>query len=218
MTRRSRFVARFLTPVGVLLLTVGLAAPIVRAQDSDDLLDQAATALDQGDPDSAIAAMNSALDDNPHDAVALYLGGRAYAQEGDSATAAQYFVSALAEDPEYAEARLSLANLYAGSPDLGDPVASLTELAATYPDDPALWTVLGSSEAQTGDVASAFDSTLTALSLNPGYAPAHLVLGSLFELSGQNDDALQEYLLIPELTSDDSIVGPARDRIAALSG
>ena len=48
-------------------------------------------------------------------------------------------------------------------------------------------------------------------------APGHLVLGSLFEQSGQTDDALQEYQLIPELTTDDSVAGPARARIAALS-
>jgi len=190
------------------------------AQDQssvDDLLDQAAGALEQGDTDGAIAMLSAALDENPDDPVALYLSGKAYEQKGDSASAAQFYLESLSDEPDFPEASLALAKLYANSPELGDPVETVRSLVLGYPDDPRLWTVLGTTEVQAGDIDDALESALTAVSLDVTYAPGHLLLGSLFELSDQNDDALQEYLLIPDISSDPAVVQPAMDRIEALS-
>jgi predicted Zn-dependent protease len=91
-------------------------------------------ATQAGRPDRAESLLRPYLDRYPDDPVAQLVLGEALARIGDAAAAAAAFTAALAEAPDYAEARLALVRLHQRH---FDQVAALDALAPLLTQRPA---------------------------------------------------------------------------------
>jgi len=79
----------------------------------------------------ARAVIDTVLKDNPEDVAALVVAGRIAARQDKEAEAKQFMVQALALNPNYGEAKVRLAEIYAGP----DPMRALDLLADVDPSD-----------------------------------------------------------------------------------
>lgn len=202
------------------VLTLALVGPALAQPDGDDPITQAVQLLANSQPDDAIVAL-ARSDTSASDPLALYLLGAAYEQRGDSSAAIRSYLSALSQEPEFSAPLHALAGLYAKlppDPEGQDPLDLLIGLVRAYPDDPDLWTTLGAKQARSGLIDDAFGSALRAVNLDSANGPGHLLLGALFELSAQPGDALAEYQLILEISSDQGALDIATQKIQELSG
>jgi|GEM_PF-4231690 len=95
-----------------------------------------------------------------------------------------------------------------------DPVSFYRRLVLIEPEDARLYLQLGLAQLEVGRLADAEAAFQRAISLDFGFADAHLALGRCYEQQGQLDSALLAYRKATDLAPDDAAA--QRHRITVL--
>jgi len=147
---------------------------------------------DAGRPDAAITAYQDALTLNPNSSTAAFELGETLARQGDLAGAERSLQQALRLDETNVDARLALAQLYAGP--LGEPAQAREEYAALLRQnlsDVGKLTAIGDNALSTGDYPQAISAYERALRLNPDDLLSRHKLGAAYLATNRIDAAAQ---------------------------
>jgi tetratricopeptide (TPR) repeat protein len=108
--------------------------------------------------------------------------------------------------PQYSGPVTNLGIIYAKSNRRDLAVAAFTKATSLNSKNAVAWNWLGMTERDAGDRAAAEQAYLKALQVNPGYAPAHLNLGILYDTYlGRPADALVHYRQYQQLAGKDEL-------------
>jgi Flp pilus assembly protein TadD len=133
----------------------------------EDLLQQARTYFDSGDFSRALAKVQQYLQDNPGDADAHALAGRACRALGQTEEAVRHFQSALSIRPDDGALRLELGKLYSASGFPDKAIENFREAVRLLPGDPESQWCLVQEIRKTGDAESARREAEKYVSLYP---------------------------------------------------
>lgn len=189
-------------------LAVGVAlalgnAPLAFSKDAAAYLDEARASLDKNDLKTAVIQLKNVLQQQPDNATARLLLGKAYLRQGAFSAAEKELQQAKAFDPAGGEWRLPLATVYLW---LGK-YDSITQDIGLLPDDPpatraSLLAMAGLAELGLKRFDSAAQRFAAALQLNPGNVEALTGAARLAAIQDQNFS--QAEVLIDQALQSDS--------------
>jgi tetratricopeptide (TPR) repeat protein len=132
----------------------------------------------------------NALQLDPNDADASFLGGEAAEAVGDVREAAQMFQAAIDSNDHHLGARARLARLYAenGAPDKA--IELVTPGLAIAPHDPDLLTSRAIARQLSGDTVGARRDAQEAMRLNPTSETTEILLAQLYNDDGEPQEAM----------------------------
>ena len=212
----------------VLALMTGCATtrgtpPGARAQVSEAAVNEARSHhsqgvnfLKEGHIAPAIRELRTAAGLNPNDKWIRLALGEAYRLRGMGPEALSEVNAALALDPDFQEARLTLSGLYIQLERYSDAIAEAQKLI----DDPTyeqVWMPLtnkGFAQLQLGLLSDAQQALELATEFNPRYWRAHLNLGILAVQQGNREEALARFEKVIELGAGTAGEDEANYRIA----
>jgi membrane associated rhomboid family serine protease/tetratricopeptide (TPR) repeat protein len=159
------------------------------------------SAYTEGDYDSAVRELESAVRERPADAYAQAVLGEAYLHSYEYYEAEAPLKQAIAISPQYSYASQALAydqlvKQGLASYDSGDYDAAIPDLRSatgTRPNDAYAQFLLGSSYLQRDNYDQAEAPLKQALTLSPRYADAEEALAYIHAVTDRNEDALKEY-------------------------
>jgi tetratricopeptide (TPR) repeat protein len=140
----QKLVSLLLIGIAVTLLLLAAAPPAVRAAVRDEIelqkrLDAAEKLAGSGKPDKSIAALQLILNSHPHCARALFLMGNAHQDRSifnvEDNQAKEYYLKALAIDPNYSHPCRKLAELAGYEGNFNEQVRLATRALAGQPPD-----------------------------------------------------------------------------------
>ena len=148
--------------------------------------------LRHGKPAEALACFNTSLRDSERP-LNLHNKGLALKALHRSQEAMQYFAKALALDPNYVPARMSLADGLADEGKNDEAAAEYRKVLQSDPGNADSHCNLGCVLAAQGKTSDAMTELQEALRLNPSDASIHCDLGNLLVERGKLDEAATEY-------------------------
>jgi tetratricopeptide (TPR) repeat protein len=161
---------------------------------------QGAELLKEGKIPAAIRELRAAAGLNPNDAWIRLALGEAYRLRGLMTEAEHEIREALAIDPKFQEARLTLSGVYVQEQRYPEAIAEAQALI----DDPTyaeVWMPLtnkGFSLIRLGQLSEARKSLELAIEFKDEYWRAHLNLGILATLEGRRDEAITQFASVIE--------------------
>lgn len=161
---------------------------------------QGMQALQAGNIAQAIRELRSAAALNPKDKWIRLALGEAYRLRAMAPEAENEFNTALALDPDFQEARLTLSGLYIQLARYKEAIAQAQKLIddPTYTDVWMALTNKGFAQMQLGLLSDARQTLELATEFNERYWRAHLDLGILAAQLGERDDAIAHFAKVIE--------------------
>ncbi len=208
---RMRFRLRWWLPrsARMLLVVAGLAAAGAGCQQrqlSDpalvrgtDLYVQGALAYQEDDQSRAIAALQSALQENPNLIMARFLLGTIYRQQGEYSAAVEQFKRVVELDPYVASNHYNLGLAYHLLARLQEAVASYLQAIHLKPDDLKSNMNLGLAYTALGQPARGLPYARKAADLDPRSVDALANLAVVYEAMGNHSAAEVAYRRALEL-------------------
>jgi tetratricopeptide (TPR) repeat protein len=141
---------------------------------------------------AAIAPLRKAIAINPNALNAQYELGSALYETGDLKGAADHFAIVAARLPKWADARYSLASVYARIDRVSDAVAELRAAVDLEPRHFRANLLLGRILTLQGKGDAAIDCLQIAVAVQSASAEAHQFLADAYEKAGRDADAAQE--------------------------
>jgi tetratricopeptide (TPR) repeat protein len=202
------------TVAGVLLLALALGCASAGGDDAEERISAAdesrarahqsvgATHLREGRVALAIRELRASEKLNPGDRWTQLTLAEAYRQKGLNADAEKHLQKALAIDPTFQDARLTLSGLYIQLERYPDAIRE-AQVLIDDPTFPQPWTALtnkGWALAQLKQHKEAREALSTALEYNSRYWRAELNLGILDSEEGKRVDAIERFERVLELT------------------
>jgi tetratricopeptide (TPR) repeat protein len=223
----SRSIAPLVFAAGVAVLP-GCATPPVksaRPQVSEADVRQArshqslgSNHLKDGRYALAIRELRAAAGLNPNDKWIRLGLGEAYRLKAMFPEAEHEVLEALAIDPEFQEAELTLSGLYIQMERYPDAITRAQKLIddPTYPDVWAALTNKGYAQLQLGLLGDARHSLELAAEFNDNYWRAHLNLGILAAQQGDREEALARFAKVIKLGAGTPAEAEANYRVAEI--
>lgn len=118
----------------------------------------------------------------------LYNAGRAKYNQ-----AAQKYLEALKINPDIAEARLKLADIYYEYIWNYEALDELNKLKKIDPGNPNLYLIMGKVYNRLGDSDKASEAFSQAVAIQPGSSEAHYFLGTVYQQLNNEAEAIKEY-------------------------
>jgi len=187
--------------------TDGLLGPgTIGAIPIPDLILRANRMLEQGDSETALELLKSAVSRQPSNVAALELMAEA-AQQGQHWQEAEFALkSALALQPENIGLRLRLGEVYLLKGDASAARDVFRQLTQQFPQSDRAWAALGLLDANLGNLDQAEDALGRALQENPLLAEVQLAYGELLLRRADPDRALQAFSAAANLLREDPAV------------
>lgn len=135
----------------------------------------------------------------PESVIAHNNFGRALAEKGDVAAAAESFRRALAIEPNYPQAAYNLGLLLADQGKQAEAQEAFERALVREPDNARILIDLGNSFLRRQRLAQAIASYEKAVAAEPGFADAHFNLGLALALAGREADARERFRRTTEL-------------------
>ena len=155
----------------------------------------------QGEPEKAVQSLQAALQHNPERAILLAELGNALAAQGDLAAAYEAYQQAARQapqNPSYFRLLAAFSLKYNYQPGVvALPAARRAVLLNTQ--DPQSLDMMAQVLIRLNDLCNAGRFARRALQVDPSYAPAHLHLGLIYRLQGQEQLAQQAFELARSL-------------------
>lgn len=149
------------------------------------LLSQAETAIVGGDPSAALLILADLAPHAPDDPDLLKLRALAHFAAGQTPTAIALLERAAELSPDDPAIFLNLAHCHESIGAYGQALPRSARAAELAPDDPAVTTQHGRLLLRTGQPAAAAQAFQRTLGVNPGWAPAHLLLADAYAALGK---------------------------------
>jgi len=146
----------------------------------------------------------------PHNFYAYYNLGLAYADEGRTDNAVQYYEKALSMQPKLQVPRYQLGVIYSKRGNLEKAVTYLTEYLEAHPRDVRAHIILGITLAKDGNYETAYGHFRQALDIAPHHVSAFYNWGVVLEMQGKLEEAVDRYKKAVEI---DPGYAKARDRL-----
>ncbi len=187
--------------------TNGLLGPgAVGAIPIPDLILRANRMLEEGDAETALELLRSAVSRQPSNVAALELMAEA-AQKGRHWQEAEFALkSALALQPENIGLRLRLGEVYLYKGDASAARDVFRHLTQQFPQSDRAWAALGLLDANLGNLDQAEDALSRSLHENPLLAEVQLAYGELLLRGGDAESALQAFSAAASLLREDPAV------------
>jgi tetratricopeptide (TPR) repeat protein len=145
-----------------------------------------------GDLEGALVRLEEAVRRDPHNAIAANNLGWLYQYHRHApGTAATLYERAVAGDPEFADARVNLGNVYIQLGEFEKARETLLRAREMAPSVPEVHYNLGNAEAALGEPAKALDAFRRAITLRPDYAEAWYGVGRLHLRQGRRQQAVE---------------------------
>jgi len=169
-------------------------AAFPRTRKSEELYQQALSAVKAKDAKKAVSLFNQVLEAEPKDFVAWTELGTLYFRENSLDNAEACYFKAIELKRDYALALLNLGKLYMSKKQYDNAVLTLSNAAKSSPDSPDVHHYLGESYLQVKKGSLAVGSLNEAIRLAPDEkADLHLRLASLYDSAGMKAKAAAEY-------------------------
>jgi tetratricopeptide (TPR) repeat protein len=130
-------------------------------------------------PGKGTISMKQLLHPPTKKAFKSFVEAQRFSESGDYGKAAQALEHALQESPEYAEAHINLGAQYVRMGRFDAAIVELRRAMEIAGPTPVALANLASAQARTGKLEEAVESARTALRLDSGWLPAHLILGAM---------------------------------------
>lgn len=150
----------------------------------------------------------------PHNVYAYYNLGLAYADEGRTDRAVQYYEKALSMQPKMQRPRYHLGVIYSQRGDLEKAVMYLTQYLEAHPRNVLAHVNLGITLAKKGDYEAAYRHFRQALDIAPHHVSALYNWGVTLEMQGRMEEAVDRYKKAVEIDPD---YAKAQDRLERIS-
>jgi tetratricopeptide (TPR) repeat protein len=137
-----------------------------------------------------------ALQQNPQNFLALYALGVVASEEKNYAQAKGYFLAAVRDRSNFAQAYEGLGIAQAESHEYREALANLERARALGSSNAVLLSYQGLAVGNLGDRAKAIELYLRALELKPDYAMARLNLAMTYQQMGQRENALRQFSML----------------------
>ncbi|RLE28175.1 MAG: hypothetical protein DRJ65_00455 [Acidobacteria bacterium] len=171
-----------------------------------DLILRANRMLEQGDSETALELLKSAVSRQPSNVAALELMAEA-AQQGRHWQEAEFALkSALALQPENIGLNLRLGEVYLSKGDASAARDVFRQLTQQFPQSDRAWAALGLLDAKLGNLDQAEEALAQALRENPLLAEVQLAYGELVLRRGDSQRALQAFSAAANLLREDPAV------------
>jgi len=171
-----------------------------------DLILRANRLLEQGDSETALELLKSAISRQPSNVAALELMAEA-AQQGRHWQEAEFALkSALALQPENIGLNLRLGEVYLSKGDASAARDVFRHLTQKFPQSDRAWAALGLLDANLGNLDHAEDDLARALQENPLLAEVQLAYGELVLRRGDAARALKAFSAAANLLREDPAV------------
>lgn len=173
---------------------VAANAAFKRTPKSEELYQQALSAVKAKDVNKALSLFNQVLEIEPKDFVAWTELGSLYFRENSLDNAEACYFKAIELKRDYALALLNLGKLYVSKKQYDNAILALSNAAKSSPDSPDVHHFLGESYLQIKKGSLAVGSLNEAIRLAPEEkADLHLRLASLYDSAGMKAKAAAEY-------------------------
>jgi tetratricopeptide (TPR) repeat protein len=174
-TTRTFFIALSLICVGLSFATISVNGQRGLGMSDARILQEEIWTAERGAPDKAVAAMREAVDQFKTNATAWYYYGFALTRSGDLVSARDAFRKTLKLEPNFIQARLSLARtlLLANQPDEAEKEARRALDPDVKPADAHY--VFGEVYLFCGDASKALAEAQASIQTNSSFAPAFLL-------------------------------------------
>ena len=173
---------------------VSAKALFARTPKTEELYQQALTAVKAKETPKAIKLFNQVLEAEPKDFVAWTELGTLYFRENSLDNAEACYFKAIELKRDYALALLNLGKLYMSKKQYDNAVLALSNAVVSSPDSADVHHFLGESYLQVKKGSLAVVSLNEAIRLAPAEkAELHLRLGSLYDSAGIKGKASTEY-------------------------
>ncbi len=168
---------------------------IAEGMSAKDYIDIGRKALNKGDSELAVRALERAIKINPHSAEAYYLRGQALDASafGDEEHAMQDMEKALELNCHEPDLYERLARIYAGRGKGEQAIETLNRGVAARPDEPRLLLTRAAIQVDMKNNQKALDDYAAYLKVRPKKWLAHYLRANLLAQMGRNDEALAEY-------------------------
>ncbi len=187
--------------------TDGLLGPgAIGAIPIPDLILRANRMLEQGDSETALELLKSAISRQPSNVAALELMAEAAQQEQRWQEAEFALKSALGLQPENIGLNLRLGEVYLSKGDASAARDVFRQLTQQFPQSDRAWAALGLLDANLGNLDQAEDELARALEENPLLAEVQLAFGELVLRRGDSERALQAFSAAANLLREDPAV------------
>lgn len=143
-----------------------------------------------GEIEKAQVELKNVLQIEPKTAEPYLIFGKLEEQRGNYQKAFGNYLRAAELDPANAEVRTRLGKLYLFGGDLKNAEASINEVLAKHPDDPAALTLKAAYLARSGNAAAAVETGQRVIKLSPAHADAYGVVAGLYKAQGKTDAAI----------------------------
>ncbi len=171
-----------------------------------DLILRANRMLEQGDSETALELLKSAISRQPSNVAALELMAEAAQLEQRWQEAEFALKSALALQPENIGLNLRLGEVYLSKGDASAARDVFRELTRKFPQSDRAWAALGLLDANLGNLDQAEEALARALQENPLLAEVQLAYGELVLRAGDPERALLAFSAAANLLREDPAV------------
>ncbi len=171
-----------------------------------DLILRANRMLEQGDSETALELLKSAISRQPSNVAALELMAEAAQQEQRWQDAEFALKSALGLQPENIGLNLRLGEVYLSKGDASAARDVFRQLTQKFPQSDRAWAALGLLDANLGNLDQAESALSRALEENPLLAEVQLAYGELLLRAGEAEQALAAFTAAANLLREDPAV------------
>ena len=151
-----------------------------------------------GQKDKAEEHLKKAIIISPDMAVSHYNLGLLTGERGDLVRAEEHFRDAFAKDPRMADAAYRLCMIMPGERQT-EALAWCRKAVEINPDEPNHAYTLAVTQSRSGDFEAAIATLASLIERHPSFGAAHLLQGELYQMAGQEEQALLVYHRMSEL-------------------
>lgn len=157
----------------------------------------------QGAYESAQFAYGEALRRNPKNPGILILFSRLAVTHGDLKQAKNYALQAIQIKQNYLDAYFLLTQIEVADNNIKGAIDAVTSSSIINPTDPGIFFQLGLLKYNVQDFKGAINALQKATKLTPDYANAKYFLGLSYEITGQHEKAIEQFVQL-KVTNPDS--------------
>jgi len=169
-------------------------------QHTEDVLEAAEAAIEQGVYDEAISVLTNAIDDGDETPVLFHLRGCAWLKSQEPERALEDLNTCLRLEPWFPEAYVERGHCYQALHDFPNAVKEFIKATKIMPDPEAnLYFELGDCSAATQDNESAAKFFASAVKIAPDYALAHWRLADVKAALGDAEGAAESYAMVCQM-------------------
>ena len=183
--------------------------------DVDTAISEGTQLLEEGDASAALKAL-AGVSDADATAEIWYLRGNAYASLGETENARDAYKTALELDASLTDAQANLGVVLYELSDFEGAETQFRAVVEAQPNDADLHYNLGGVLLALGQLEEAEAELKLAISLDETLAEPYLGLGTLYELTGDNEAAIDAYTKFIELSDDSYWIEQANAAITRL--